>query len=180
MFLDQKFLSSQTIKLYTDALSDIGFAAVFGKKWVAGTWHKPFTSADITLLELYPLVLATELFGKFLANHCIIFMTDNSGVVDIINKSTSKNRAIMKLVRKLVLACLKYNILFRSRHFPGNQNIITDHTCQPVRIQMTETFSTRRGTRAHVGTDVVRALRASNRSHTLQTQHSCNPLYHTA
>ena len=59
MFLDQKFLSSQTIKLYTDASSDIGFAAVFGKKWVAGTCHKPFTSADITLLELYPLVLAT-------------------------------------------------------------------------------------------------------------------------
>ena len=127
MFLEQQFLSSTTIKLYTDASSDIGFAVVFGKKWVAGRWHRPFTSADITLLELFPLVLATKLFGKLLANHCIIFMSDNSGVVDIVNKCTSKNRAIMKLVRRLVLACLKYNVLFRCRHVPGYENVIADH-----------------------------------------------------
>ena len=127
MFLEQKFLSSQTIKLYTDASSELGFAVIFGKKWVAGSWHKHFTSADITLLELYPLVLATDMFGKYFANYCILFMTDNFGVVDIINKTTSKNRPIMKLVRQLVLACLKYNILFRSRHIPGYQNVIADH-----------------------------------------------------
>ena len=50
-------------------------------------------------------------------------MTDNCGVVNIINKTTSKNRPIMKLVRQLVLACFKY-ILFRSRHIPGYQNVI--------------------------------------------------------
>ena len=127
MFIEQRFLSSHTIKLYTDASSDIGFAAVFGKKWVAGAWHKPFTSSDITLLELYPLILATELFGQYLANHCILFMSDNSGVVEIINKTTSRNRAIMTLVRKLVLTCLRYNILVRSRHVPGYQNVIADH-----------------------------------------------------
>ena len=125
MFLEQKFLSLQTNNLYTDTSNDIGFAAVFFiTTWVAGSWHNPFTSADITLLGLYPLVLATKLFGKFLANHCKLFMADNSGVVDIINKSTFNNRAIIKVLRKLVLACLKYNILFRSRHVPGNQNII--------------------------------------------------------
>ena len=65
---------------------------MFGRKCVAGRWHRPFTSADITLLELYPLVLAAELFGNLLANHCIIVMSDNSGVVDIVNKCTSKNQ----------------------------------------------------------------------------------------
>ena len=72
-------------------------------------------------------MLAAELFGKLLANHCIIFMSDNPGVVDIVNKCTSKNRAIMKLVRRLVLACLKYNVLFRCRHVPGYENVIADH-----------------------------------------------------
>ena len=42
MFLEQIFLSSCTIKLYTDASSDMGFAVVLGKKWAAGTWHKPY------------------------------------------------------------------------------------------------------------------------------------------
>ena len=31
VFLEQKFLSSQTIKLYTDASSELGFAVIFGK-----------------------------------------------------------------------------------------------------------------------------------------------------
>ena len=127
MFLDHRFLSSDTIKLYTDASSDIGFAAIFGTKWVAGTRHRSFSSSDITLLELYPLVLLTGIFGCYLANHCIIFMTDNAGVVEIVNKLSSKNHHIMKLVRMLVLSCLKYNILFRSQHVPGYQNIIADH-----------------------------------------------------
>ena len=114
MFLDHRFLSSDTIKLYTDASSDIGFAAIFGTKWVAGTWHRSFSSSDITLLELYPLVLLTGIFGCYLANHCILFMTNNAGVVEIVNKLSFKNHHIMKLVRMLVLSCLKYNILFRS------------------------------------------------------------------
>ena len=127
MFIEQILLTSHTIKLYTDASSEIGFAVVFGRKWVAGAWHKPFTSSDITLLELYPLILATELFGQYLANLCIVVMSDNFGVVEIINKTTSRNRAIMKLVRRLVLACLRYTILVRSRHVPGYQNVIADH-----------------------------------------------------
>ena len=117
LFLDQSFLSADTITLY--ASSDNGFSVVFGKKWVAGAWHKRFDSSDITLLELSPLVPATEMFGQYLANHCILFMSDNSGLVDIINKTTSRNQGNMKLVRQLVLACLRYNILFHARHVPG-------------------------------------------------------------
>ena len=78
MFLDHRFLFSEKIKLYKTASSDPGFAAVFRKKWVAGKWHRSFSSADITLPELYPLILATKWFGWYLANHSIIFMTDNS------------------------------------------------------------------------------------------------------
>ena len=32
MFIEQRFISSHTIKLYTDASSEIGFAAVFWKE----------------------------------------------------------------------------------------------------------------------------------------------------
>ena len=127
VFLEQKSLSSQTIKLCTDASSELGFAVVFWKNWVAGSGHKHFTSDDITLLELYPLVLAAELFGKCLAKHCILFMTDNFGVVDIISKTTSIHRPIMKLVIQLVQACLKYKHPLPSRHIPGYQNVIADH-----------------------------------------------------
>lgn len=61
------------------------------------------------------LVRVTEMFGRYLANHNILFMTDNSGVIEIVNKISS------------VLACLKYNILIRYQHVPGFQNTIADH-----------------------------------------------------
>ena len=54
-------------------------------------------------------------------------MSDNSGVVNIVNKTTSNNREIMKLVRELVVTCLRYNILFRCKHVSGYQNVIADH-----------------------------------------------------
>ena len=127
-------VSSSFIKLYSDASSEFGFAAVFGKKWVSGKRHRPLSSADITLLELYPLVLAIELFGQFLSNHCILFMTDNTRVVGIVNTTTSKDRGIMRLVRHL--ACLKYNISFRCKHVPGYQNVIDDRLS---RFQFVET-----------------------------------------
>ena len=126
MFLDPSIIPSDAIKLYTDSSSNHGFGAVFGKKWLAGTWHRPFASGDITLLELYPLVLVTEIFGRYLANHRVLFMTDNAAVVEIVNKMTSRNKPIMKLVRKLVVACLRYNLYVKGQHVPGYQNIIVD------------------------------------------------------
>ena len=57
-------------------------------------------------------------------NHCILVMIDNTGVVAIFNTTTSKNRGIMRLVRQLVLACLKCNILFRCKHGTRLPNVI--------------------------------------------------------
>jgi len=59
-------------------------------------------------------------------DQCIVFFSDNHAVVDIINKQTSRERSVMFLVRKLVLNCLKYNILFRSKHVPGILNCECD------------------------------------------------------
>ena len=43
-------------------------------------------------------------------------------MVDIINQETSREPKIMVLVRRLVLNCLEYNILFKSEHIPGILN----------------------------------------------------------
>jgi hypothetical protein len=48
-------------------------------------------------------------------------------VVFIINRQTSKDPALMKLVRRLVLRALRFNILFRAHHIPGVDNIAADH-----------------------------------------------------
>jgi hypothetical protein len=47
-------------------------------------------------------------------------------VVQVINKQTAKDRNIMKLLRRFIVHCLKSKILFRARHVPGIDNVLSD------------------------------------------------------
>lgn len=47
-------------------------------------------------------------------------------LVHNINKQTSKEKSIMRLIRRLVLATLSYNIHFRAKHIPGKHNVTAD------------------------------------------------------
>ena len=121
-FLFARWLTSSNIKLYTDSAGSLGYAAVLSKHWFFGHWPDSWKSLNITILELFPIVLATEIWGAIMCNHCIVFFSDNHTVVDIINKQTSCEPKVMVLVRRLVRNCLKYNILFKSKHISGVLN----------------------------------------------------------
>ena len=62
-----------------------------------------------------------------MADKCIIFFTDNTAVVDIINQQTSKHQSIMVLIRGLVLSCLQHNVLFHTKHILGFYNTRADY-----------------------------------------------------
>ena len=53
-------------------------------------------------------------------------MTDNESVVHVINKQTSRDTYLLSLIRKVVLTCLRNNILFRAKHIPGIKNGLAD------------------------------------------------------
>jgi hypothetical protein len=59
-------------------------------------------------------------------NKKILFRTDNSALVSIINKRTSKSKRVMQLIRPLVLATMQSNIQFKAEHVPGIENEIAD------------------------------------------------------
>ena len=126
MFIDSTWVSSVSIKLYTDAASTQGFAAVFGSRWFNGTYPDIWRGYCIAVLELYPIVAALELWGKSLANHSVLFMTDNSAIVEAINRQSAKNVHLMRLIRRLVLAGLRFNVYFKAKHIPGKTNVIAD------------------------------------------------------
>lgn len=126
MFLSDQWLTSSSLDLYTDS-SNIGYGGYLGNKWFAGTWPEKWNKFHITIKELFPIVLAVELFSAQLQNKCIIFHTDNIAVSHVINKQTSKEPTIMKLVRRLVVQCLRFNILFKSQHLAGSMNYLSDY-----------------------------------------------------
>ena len=61
-------------------------------------------------------------------DRCITFFTDNEALVHVINTSTCRDTSLMIFVRacKLVLVCLKHNILFKAKHISGFKNTLAD------------------------------------------------------
>ena len=125
-FLGSRWYTSKTLKLFTDAAGSLGYAAIFGKHWFFGEWPAVWKTFNITILEFFPIVLASEIWGPLMRNKCIVFFSDNQAVVEIINKQTSKDRSIMVLLRHFVLCTLKYNILFHAKHIAGCINCESD------------------------------------------------------
>lgn len=128
MFIDEVWQNSHKLNLFTDAAGKLGYGAVFGRKWFYGSWDDIDLQQDysITFKELFPIVVAVETWGPNLANQSILFYSDNMAVVQIINKISSKDASVMRLVRRLVLACLQHNILFKAEHIPGEINTLPD------------------------------------------------------
>ncbi len=61
-----------------------------------------------------------------MSNRSILFFTDNEALVHVINKQSCKDKALMALVRKLVLICLQFNVAFKAKHIPGVNNVLAD------------------------------------------------------
>ena len=125
-FLGSRWATSQHLNLFTDAAGSLGYAAVFGKHWCFGEWPAAWKNFNITILELFPIVLAIEIWGPLMRDKCNVFFSDNQAVVEIINKQTSKDRSVMALLRHFVLCTLKYNILFHAKHIAGCVNRESD------------------------------------------------------
>lgn len=126
LILDQRWVSTTVLDLYTDAAGSLGYGAIFKTSWFYGVWPIPMAKFEITFKELFPIILALEIWGSRLRNKCITLHSDNYAAVHIINKQSSKDSNVMKLVRRMVLACMQFNILIHAKHIPGKTNTLPD------------------------------------------------------
>ena len=123
---NERWLSSPTLHMYTDAAASKGYAAVLQSHWFAGLWPESWKSFSIAFLELFPICIALEIWSEKLSNQCIMFHTDNISIVSVINSNSSKDPALMFLVRRIVVTSLLHNIMFRAVHIPGHFNCTAD------------------------------------------------------
>ena len=103
--------------------------------WFSEKWTNEWKDYHIFVKELFPIVIAVEKWGQVMANKKVCFFSDNMAVVQVINKQTGKDRNIMKLLRRFIVHCLKFSILFRAKHVSGIENVLSDKLS---RLQMAE------------------------------------------
>ena len=125
-FLNEKWENCLSLQLFTDAAGAHGFVAVFGSHWCYGEWPKEWLGQNIAIREFYPIVLSLMLWSDHIRDRCITFFSDNEALVYVINKSTCRDTSLMIFVRKLVLVCLRHNILFKAKHISGFKNTLAD------------------------------------------------------
>ena len=77
-------------------------------------------------MSFFSIIIAMDLWGTTLTNSSVVFHSDNIAVVHIINSNTSKDPNLMKLMRRLMVASLTYNIQFSAEHIPGLHNTAAD------------------------------------------------------
>jgi hypothetical protein len=123
LFLEDNITDSADFHLFTDA-SGMGYGGVFRNKWFQGTWPQGFdthtnTAANMAKLELFPVVVAAVLWGSEWGRKKILFHCDNMATVFILKKGRSKDRSIMRLVRKHTFCAAKYSFSVHSAHLRG-------------------------------------------------------------
>ena len=76
-------------------------------------------TSDITVLEMFPLLVSLHIWGQELRNKKIVFRSDNIASVHIVNSMTSKNEKVMIILRAITLLCLRLTIAFKAMHING-------------------------------------------------------------
>lgn len=86
IFRDEVWKDSEKLKKYTDAAGSLGYGAVFGSKLFYGKCVDiNMQEFSITVKELFPIVVAIEIWGQNVSNSSIMFFSDNLAVVHINN-----------------------------------------------------------------------------------------------
>ena len=120
-------MAEPSLCIETDASGSYGFGAVMDGRWFSGQWLCGWWSEQhITLLELYPVYVALQLWSSEISNNTILVRTDNSALVDILTNFYSRNHLINKLVKKCVFTLMSCNTVLRVTHIPGKDNVIPD------------------------------------------------------
>ena len=97
-FSEAEWSSNLVLELFTDiaGAGNFGCGAYFQGDWCYFPWPSHWDSlnflADMTTLELIPVILALRLRSSKLANKKVLFHIDNQALVTIINKQTSKSK----------------------------------------------------------------------------------------
>src|SRR5207253_2880469 len=91
--------------VFTDASGDIGFGAFFNGKWFSLPWPRDFKITarsprdSMALRELFPLILASYVWGPYFRSSFVIFMCDNMSAVEILNRGRSKIVVLNNLLK---------------------------------------------------------------------------------
>ena len=114
------------VEVTSDAAGSLGFGAYFNTEWFSGAWAPSQADQSIAYKELFPVVVASHVWGSQWFRRHVLFRSDNEAAVHMLLSRMSKVPCIMRLLRLLLSAAARFNFTFTSQHIPGIHNNIAD------------------------------------------------------
>ena len=125
LFISGKNLVDDEV-FFTDAAGAVGYGGFFQGKWFSVAWTTEQLAWDIVAKELYPIVVAAQVWGGSWSGRRVVVKCDNSSTVAALNKSYSNKVLISDMLRVLMFFSLTGNFHMRAIHIPGKYNNISD------------------------------------------------------
>lgn len=124
-FLDHSWTPSPAFQLFTDA-SDQGYGAYWRGHWICDRWSRSQVKHHIQWKELFAVLVAATAWGSQWGGKRLLVHCDNHAVVDIWHTGTSKQAALMCLVRSLFFVAAQNNFTLLLQHIQGTNNCVAD------------------------------------------------------
>ena len=120
-------ISAPLLTVVSDASGHWGCGAYHKNEWLQLSWSG-FTTFETSIMvkALVPLVAAVALWGKQWTGSTIMCKWDNVAVVTVIGSRTSRNKAVMHLLRCLFFLEASFDCHLLASHIPGVQNELAD------------------------------------------------------
>ena len=110
----------------SDASGSWGCGAYYLPHWFHMKWPPQAQHFSITVKELFPVVIAAAIFGRYWSGQLIQFSVDNEAVVHVLQATYSCESHLMHLIRILVFLASHFNFWFTASHIAGDSNILAD------------------------------------------------------
>ena len=81
---------------------------------------------SINWCVLCAVTMALALWGPWLKGKCLLFHCDNTSVVHIMAKASTRSKTMMALVHTFTLLAMQHNVQVHIQHITGVSNDIVD------------------------------------------------------
>ena len=114
--------------VYMDA-STGGSGVCYGGDWLYTNWREDWPHvADLHINHKETLSVLIEAcrWAPWWANSTVIIYTDNTTAKAALNKTTSRNKLVMRALRELFWLSVQFNFMIKAIHVPGKDHLLAD------------------------------------------------------